>query len=94
METLTIKKEKTCRDLYSEFVGKFSIAEVDNHPQLARLFTYLQHRCGRDYGNYTHTPDDTICELLVKFLGYDPRKQKWADARSTDPINTNMPAQS
>lgn len=75
METLSIAKEKTCRELYNEFNDKFTVAEVDNHPQLARLFTYLQHQCSMNNGNYSHTPDEHISELLVKFLGYNPRKK-------------------
>lgn len=70
MQTMIIQKEKTCRQLFNEFKDRYTIDEIDSHPQIARLFTYLQHRCSMANGNYIHEPNQEIKELLEKFLDY------------------------
>lgn len=75
METIIETKEKTCRTLFNEFKDRFTTDEVDQHPQLAKLFTYLQHRCSQANGNYVHEPNENIRELLSKFLNYEPKKK-------------------
>lgn len=70
MQTIISQKEKTCRELFNEFKDRYTIAEVDSHPQIAKLHTYLQHRCSMANGNYIHEPKQDIKELLEKFLDY------------------------
>ncbi len=76
MQTIIYQKEKTCRELFTEFKFKFTVVEVESHPQIARLFTYLQHRCSMANGNYVHEPSQEIKDLLGKFLSYNPEKNK------------------
>lgn len=67
--------EKTCRQLFTEFKDRYTTDEVEKHPQIARLFTYLQHRCSIENGNYVHDPNHEISDLLQKFLRYAPKKK-------------------
>lgn len=75
MQTMSFQKEKTCRELFNQFKDRYTIAEIDSHPQIQKLFTYLQHRCSMASGNYYHEPNQEIRELLGKFLNYHPEKK-------------------
>lgn len=74
MQTMSFQK-KTCRELFNQFKDRYTINEVESHPQIARLFTYLQHRCSMANGNYVHEPSQEISALLGKFLNYYPEKK-------------------
>lgn len=71
-----MKTEKTCRQLYNEFTDRYTVNEIENNRELATLFTYLQHRCSMNNGNYYHEPKPEIADLLVKFLHYSPNAEK------------------
>lgn len=75
MQTMSFQKEKTCRELFNQFKDRYTIAEIDSHPQIQKLYTYLQHRCSMSSGNYYHEPSQEIRELLGKFLNYHPEKK-------------------
>ena len=75
MQTINVSQEKTCRELFTEFKDRYSIQEMEEHAQLARLFTYLQHRGSTSNGNYFHEPKEDIKRLLEKFLRYNPSKK-------------------
>lgn len=72
---MNLQTEKTCRELFNQFKDRYTVTEVEMHPQIARLFTYLQHRCSMANGNYVHEPSQEIRELLGKFLNYHPEKK-------------------
>lgn len=71
MQTQTQKNdERTCRSLFDQFKDKYTVLDVEKNPELAKLFTYLQHRCSMANGNYIHEPKENIASLLRKYLGY------------------------
>ena len=61
-------QSRTCKSLYIEFCQKFSPKEIEKHPQISKLFTYLQTACSTASGNYLPHPPTEIAELIKKFL--------------------------
>lgn len=68
----TTKRPKMVRELYEEFVAKFSPNEIAATPGLTTLFQYLQRQMERSgmKGNYVHVPSDYMQDLLEKHLEY------------------------
>lgn len=75
----TIQQERTCRSLFNEFKSKYSIDEIKQHAQLAKLYDYLEEKCSMANGHFIHEPDKNLQELLEKFLDYNPQKSPQAN---------------
>jgi hypothetical protein len=67
-------KEKTCRQLFDELKGKFTIDQLKEDHELREIFTHLQGLCSRANGQYIYVPGPRIQMLVKKHLDhtYEP----------------------
>ncbi len=82
MQTPTIQKKRTCRSLFNEFKGRYTIDEVENHAQLKLLYDYLENRCSLVNGDYYPEPSPYMADMLKKFLDYEEKKPTGSEPMS------------
>ena len=65
-----MKKQKTIRQLYTEFCERYTTDEVADDNEKQVLLQYLSNQMKRFNGDFIHIPSHYLCELIRKHLGY------------------------
>lgn len=68
------RKNKTIRQLLNEFQRRYTIDELKQDDDLQRLYDYLAKQAKRADGKFFHEPDRAMCNLLERYLQYQPRE--------------------
>ena len=64
--------QKTVKELYNEFIKKFSIKKIEESITLQTLYGYLSVQIKRADGDFYHEPDAYLSEFLKSYLKYEP----------------------
>lgn len=64
-----MKNQKTIKALYAKFCGLYTPRQIERSNELMKLYRYLADKVKILNGNYTHVPDEEMCDLIFRYLG-------------------------
>lgn len=64
-----MKNQKTIKALYAKFCGLYTPRQIERSKELMKLYRYLADKVKILNGNYTHVPDEEMCDFIFRYLG-------------------------